>query len=448
MGKTVNERFTFKTAVLSFQHMFAMFGATVLVPILAGMSISVALLSAGLGTIAFYFIAQKKVPVFLGSSFAFLPALISSMSGAGAIGSDTWNVAMGKTSVAVMLAGLVYIIFALLLKRIGVDKIRKLFPPIVVGPVIVVIGMILAPKMFYNNIIGQSIWNNIPAWKEWTAAGITALTILVVSAVAKPKSFFKVIPILMGFVVGYIYSLIIGLVDYSTVDWSQIIIFQDLGKTFSFYKNLSFDLGVILSVVPIAIVTFMEHLGDIAANSTVCGKDFMVDPGIHRTLMGDGVGTFIAGALGGPPNTTYGENTAVLAITKNYNPKNIFYAAVMAVIFGSITIFGTAVSTIPSAVIGGASIVLFGMISAAGLRAMVDGKVDFSDTKNILVVSVILSVGLGLGAMSLAGDVTGDTAYKLMIGAVEISPLAVATLIGIILNLVIPADKKDEAGNK
>ncbi|HQO70539.1 MAG TPA: solute carrier family 23 protein [Clostridia bacterium] len=448
MGKTVNERFTLKTAVLSFQHMFAMFGATVLVPILAGMSISVALLSAGLGTIAFYFIAQKKVPVFLGSSFAFLPALISSMSGAGAIGSDTWNVAMGKTSVAVMLAGLVYIIFALLLKRIGVDKIRKLFPPIVVGPVIVVIGMILAPKMFYNNIIGQSIWNSIPAWKEWTAAGITALTILVVSAVAKPKSFFKVIPILMGFVVGYIYSLIIGLIDYSTVDWSQIIIFQDLGKTFNFYKNLSFDLGVILSVVPIAIVTFMEHLGDIAANSTVCGKDFMVDPGIHRTLMGDGVGTFIAGALGGPPNTTYGENTAVLAITKNYNPKNIFYAAVMAVIFGSITIFGTAVSTIPSAVIGGASIVLFGMISAAGLRAMVDGKVDFSDTKNILVVSVILSVGLGLGAMSLAGDVTGDTAYKLMIGAVEISPLAVATLIGIILNLVIPADKKDEAGNK
>ena len=444
MGKTVNERFTLKTAVLSFQHMFAMFGATVLVPILAGMSISVALLSAGLGTIAFYFITKKKVPVFLGSSFAFLPALISSMSGAGAIGSDTWNVAMGKTSVAVMLAGLVYIIFALLLKKIGVDKIRKLFPPIVVGPVIVVIGMILAPKMFYNNIIGQSIWNSIPAWKEWTAAGITALTILVVSAVAKPKSFFKVIPILMGFVVGYIYSLIIGLIDYSTVDWSQIIIFQDLGKTFSFYKNLSFDLGVILSVVPIAIVTFMEHLGDIAANSTVCGKDFMVDPGIHRTLMGDGVGTFIAGALGGPPNTTYGENTAVLAITKNYNPKNIFYAAVMAVIFGSITIFGTAVSTIPSAVIGGASIVLFGMISAAGLRAMVDGKVDFSDTKNILVVSVILSLGLGLGAMSLAGDVTGNTAYKLMIGAVEVSPLAIATLVGIVLNLVIPADKKDD----
>ncbi|MDD3093327.1 MAG: solute carrier family 23 protein [Clostridia bacterium] len=448
MGKTVNERFTLKTAVLSFQHMFAMFGATVLVPILAGMSISVALLSAGLGTIAFYFITKKKVPVFLGSSFAFLPALIASMAGAGDIGSATWNVAMGKTSVAIMMAGLVYVIFSLLLKKIGVERIRKLFPPIVVGPVIIVIGMILAPKMFYNNIIGQSIWNNIPAWKEWTAAGITALTILVVSAVAKPKSFFKVIPILMGFVVGYIYSLIIGLVDYSTVDWSQIIIFQDLGKTFSFYKNLSFDLGVILSVVPIAIVTFMEHLGDISANSTVCNKDFMVDPGINRTVMGDGVATFIAGALGGPPNTTYGENTAVLAITKNYNPRNIFYAAVMAVIFGSITIFGTAVSTIPSAVIGGASIVLFGMISAAGLRALVDGKVDFSDTKNILVVSVILSVGLGLGAMSLAGDVTGDTAYKLMIGAVEISPLAVATLIGIILNLVIPADKKDEAESK
>lgn len=444
MGKTKNEGFTLKTAILSFQHMFAMFGATILVPILTGMSISVALLSAGLATIAFYFIAQKKVPVFLGSSFAFLPALISGMQGAGEIGSDTWNRAMGKVSVAVMLAGLVYVIIALFLKRIGVDRIRKLFPPIVVGPVIVVIGMILAPKMFYNNIIGQAIWTGVPAWKHWTAAGITALTILLVSAVAKPKSFLKVIPILMGFVVGYIYSLIIGLVDYSNVDWSQIIIFQDMGKTFGFYKYLTFDWGVILSLVPIAIVTFMEHLGDIAASSTVCGKDFMKDPGVHRTLMGDGVGTMIAGAIGGPPNTTYGENTAVLAITKNYDPKNLFYAGIMAVIFGSITIFGTAVGTIPSAVIGGASIVLFGMISAAGLRALVDGKVDFSDTKNILVVSVILSIGLGLGAMSLAGDVTGDPIYKIMIGTVEISPLAIATFAGIILNLVIPSDNREE----
>lgn len=308
--------------------------------------------------------------------------------------------------------------------------------------------MILAPKMFYNNIIGPSMWFGVPAWKEWTAAGITALTILVVSAAAKPKSFFKVIPILMGFVIGYLYSLAIGLIDYSSVDWSQIVIFQNMGKTFGFYKNLAFDWTAILSIVPIAIVTFMEHLGDIAANSTVCGRDFMVDPGIDKTVMGDGVATIIAGALGGPPNTTYGENTAVLAITKNYNPRNLFYAAIMAVIFGSITIFGTAISTIPAAVIGGASIILFGMISAAGLRSLVDGKVDFSDTKNILVVSVILSIGLGLGAMSLAGDVTGDLAYKLMIGTVEISPLAVATLAGIILNLVIPADKKDEVENK
>lgn len=448
MGKTVNERFTLRTAVLSFQHMFAMFGATVLVPILAGMSISIALLSAGLGTIAFYFITKKKVPVFLGSSFAFLPALIATMAGAGEIGSSTWNVAMGKTSVAVMFAGLVYVIFSLVIKKVGVVKIKKLFPPIVVGPVIIVIGMILAPKMFYNNIIGPSMWFGVPAWKEWTAAGITALTILVVSAAAKPKSFFKVIPILMGFVIGYLYSLAIGLIDYSSVDWSQIVIFQNMGKTFGFYKNLAFDWTAILSIVPIAIVTFMEHLGDIAANSTVCGRDFMVDPGIDKTVMGDGVATIIAGALGGPPNTTYGENTAVLAITKNYNPRNLFYAAIMAVIFGSITIFGTAISTIPAAVIGGASIILFGMISAAGLRSLVDGKVDFSDTKNILVVSVILSIGLGLGAMSLAGDVTGDLAYKLMIGTVEISPLAVATLAGIILNLVIPADKKDEVENK
>ncbi len=444
MGNKTNNGFTFKTFVLSFQHMFAMFGATVLVPILAGMSISIALLSAGVGTILFYFITKKKVPVFLGSSFAFLPALIATMSGAGAIGSDTWNVAMGKTSVAVMVAGLIYVAFSLIIKKIGVEKVKYLFPPIVVGPVIVVIGMILAPKMFYNNIIGPSMWFDVPLWKEWTAAGVTALTIILVSALAKPKSFFKVIPILMGFIVGYAYSAAIGLVDFSGVDWKQIVIFQDMKNLFGFYKHLSFDLGAILTIAPVAIVTFMEHLGDISANSTVCGQDFMVDPGIDRTVLGDGVATFAAGMLGGPPNTTYGENTAVLAITKNYNPKNIFYAAVLAVIFGSISLFGNIVSTIPAAVIGGASIVLFGMISAAGLRALVDGKVDFSDTKNILVVSIILSIGLGLGAMSLVGDVTGDEIYKIMIGNVELSPLALATLAGIILNLVIPSDKKDK----
>lgn len=441
-----NKRIGPKDAFLSFQHMFAMFGATVLVPILANMSISVALLSAGIGTICFYFITNKKVPVFLGSSFAFLPALISLMAGSGEIGSETWNKAMGRTSVAIICAGAVYVAFSFIIKKIGVTKIKKLFPPIVVGPVIILIGMTLAPKTFWNNIIGQAIWNNIPAWKEWTAAGITALTIVMVNVLAKPKSFLKVIPILAGFTVGYVYSLCIGLIDYSLYDWSQIVIFQNLGKTFGFYSEMTFDWSAIVAVVPIALVTFMEHLGDIAANSTICGKDFMVDPGIHKTVMGDGVATMIAGALGGPANTTYGENTAVLAITKNYNPRNIFMAACMAVFFGCFTIFGTAISTIPSAVIGGASIILFGMIAASGLRALVDNRVDFSNTKNLMVVSIILSIGLGLGAMSLAGDIVGNNALKVMIGTVEISPIAIATVIGVVLNLIIPTtdDGSDE----
>lgn len=432
-----------KDLILSFQHMFAMFGATVLVPILANMSISVALLSAGLGTIAFYFITKKKVPVFLGSSFAFLPALISLMAGAGTIGSDSWNKAMGKTSVAIILAGLVYVIFSIVIKSVGVERIKKLFPPIVVGPVIILVGMTLAPKMFWNNIIGPSVWNSVPAWKEWTTAGITALTIVLTNVLAKPKSFLKVIPILLGFIVGYVYALVIGMIDYSQYDWSQIVIFQDIGKTFGFYGDLSFDWSAVLAVVPIAMVTFMEHMGDISANSMICGKDFMVDPGIHRTVMGDGVATMIAGALGGPANTTYGENTAVLAITKNYNPRNIFVAACMAVFCGCFTVFGTAISTIPAAVIGGASIVLFGMISASGLRALVDNHVDFSNTKNLMVVSVILSVGLGLGAMSLAGDITGFSYLKIMIGSVEISSLAIATLLGIVLNLIIPTTEEN-----
>ncbi|PKM63132.1 MAG: hypothetical protein CVU97_01895 [Firmicutes bacterium HGW-Firmicutes-21] len=435
-----------KTAVLSFQHMFAMFGATVLVPILCKMSVSVALLAAGLGTIIFYFLTSKKVPVFLGSSFAFMPPLMSIMAGT-TIGTEQWNTQMGKASVALVVAGLIYVVFSLIIKGVGVERVRKLFPPIVVGPVIIVIGMILAPKMFYNNIIGPSVWFDVPVWKEWTAAGITAVSIIAINAYAKPKSFLKIIPILLGFVIGYLYSLSIGLVNFDSADWSKIIIFQDMSKTFGFYGSLSLDWAAILSIAPIAIVTFMEHLGDINANSAICNKDFMVDPGVHKTVLGDGVATMVSGALGGPANTTYGENTAVLAITKNYNPKNIFYAACMAVFFGCFTIFGTAISTIPSAVIGGASIVLFGMISASGLRTLVAGKVDFTKSKNLIVVSVILSIGLGLGAMSLAGDITGDSLYKIIISIsgepIELSPLAIATVAGIFLNLIIPEQKED-----
>jgi uracil permease len=445
-----------RTLVMSFQHMFAMLGATMLVPLLSGMSIPVALLSAGFGTIIFYFVTQRKVPVFLGSSFAFLPALITIVGGgAFAIGSPEWNQRMACVMISIIGAGIVYIIFSLIIKAVGVKRIKKLFPPIVVGPVIIIIGMILAPKMFWNNIIGNYDttlgWGYSAAWQQWTAAAVTALSIVLINALAKPKSFLKVIPILLGFIIGYIYSAIIGLVN---INFSgDIVVFQQAKQVWGFWGSEglgNIDAGMLVSailmVVPLAVVTFMEHLGDISANSTVCGKDFMVDPGLHRTVLGDGLATAFAGLVGGPANTTYGENTAVLSITKNYNPKNIFIAAVMAVVLGIFVPFGEILQSIPSPVVGGASIVLFGMISANGLRALVDGKVDFGDTKNILVVSITLAIGLGLGAMSLAGDITGHSALKIMIGSVELSPLAIATVAAILLNLIIPNSKKQNVG--
>ena len=460
-----------KDYVLGFQHMFAMLGATITVPILANMSIAMAMIAAGIGTIIFYFVTARKVPVFLGSSFAFLPALIAIVGFGTAenpkeIYGALWQESMAAVAVALVLAGLVYVIFALIIKYIGVQKIRKLFPAIVVGPVVLIIGMILAPKAFHSNIIGVA---GIAAWKQWTTAIVTALTMILVNAYAKPKSFLKVIPILLGFAVGYVYALGISFlpggsvmsyilqneeVVFTGIDLSRafsvdnLIIFQNLGKEFSFYKGFTSPtfgstlVSAILMIVPLAIVTFMEHLGDISANSTICGKDFMVDPGLHRTVLGDGIATAVSGLLGGPANTTYGENTAVLAITKNYNPRNIFLAAILAVVFGMLTIFADFLATIPSAVIGGASIVLYGMISASGLRTLVDSKVDFNNTKNLIVVSVTLAIGLGMGAMSLIGDVTGDPIYKVLIGSVEISPLAIATVVAIVLNLVIPNSKE------
>lgn len=311
-----------KMLVMSFQHMFAMFGATVIVPILANMSISVALLSAGIGTILFHFVTQGKVPVFLGSSFAFLPVLISWMGDKGEIGSDTWNQAMGALAVGIWITGCIYIIFSFLIKKFGVEKMKKIFPPIVVGPVVIVIGMTLAPKIFYNNIFLQYTALGSVAWKEWSTAIITLITIIVIAIFAKKNSMLKVIPILIGFFVGYIYALCIGLVSFEGVfNKNNIVIFQQLGTNFGFLGHLNIDWNIIVAIAPISLVAFMEHLGDINANSTVCRKDFLVDPGVDRTLMGDGVATIAAGCLGGPPNTTYGENTAILAITKNYNPK-------------------------------------------------------------------------------------------------------------------------------
>jgi uracil permease len=458
--------YTGKDVALSLQHTFAMFGATVTVPIVIGMSIPLALLSAGVSTIIFYFVTQRKVPVFLGSSFAYMPGLlvVFSQTNIELYGKDTVSLA---AMIALACAGFVYVCFSGIIKLVGVKRIRKLFPPIVVGPVIIIIGMNLAGSIFWNDIIANYAVYGSEPWKEWTTAIITALTIILVNAFAKPKSFLRVIPILMGFLVGYVYGMCIGLVNFDPSSSNflfaetmkgNIVIFQQAKELWGFWGAWSTLNGglvatALLCIVPIAIVTFMEHIGEIGANSTVCGKDFMVDPGLHRTILGDGLSTMVSAMLGGPENTTYGENTAVLAMTKNYNPRNIFLAACFAILLAIFVPVGEFIKGIPTAVVGGACVVLFGMIASNGLRALIDAKVDFANNKNMIVVSVTLSVGLGLGALSLAASVLESFGYEgsnlLKIGFpvsgggyVEISPLAIATVLAILLNAVVP-DKKE-----
>lgn len=464
----MNKKEKFKAAsrrgVLAFQHVFAMFGATVVVPLLVGLSVPVALLSAGLGTIIFYFVSKRKVPVFLGSSFAYLPGLMAYMkihNGDAAVGSEIWQRALGGLVPAIAITGLVYVALSFIIRLVGMEKIKKLFPPVVVGPIIVVIGMTLAPKIILNNIIEQYNSGAMHSWQAWTIALVTLLSIVIISTVSKEKSFFRVTPILLGFGVGILTTIIIDVITVATtkdisqtimfvkfsaqtdLDWSKVIIFQNIGETFGFYKYLRFDLEAILMMAPIALVTFMEHIGDINASSAVCGKDFMSDPGIHQTVLGDGIATISAAVLGAPPNTTYGENTAVLAITKNYDPFNLFLAGVVAAVLGVFTVFGNLIQTIPTPVIGGASIVLFGMISASGLKTLISNQVDMNNTKNMIIVSLILSLGLGLAALSLVGDVTGKDIYKITIGNIEISSLAICALVGVIANLVLPDRQKD-----
>ncbi len=452
--KTQSAKPILRTSILSFQHMFAMLGATVVVPILANLSIPITLITAGLGTVIFYFVTKKKVPVFLGSSFAYLPALMAIIGHDKPLGSTAWQQAMGGLVIAIFCTGLVYLLFSLIIRLIGVDKVRKIFPPRVVGPVIIVLGMLLIPSILWNNIVANYALSGSGslAWKEWTTALITLVSIILISAFSKSKSFFKAAPILLGFIIGYVYALIIGLVDFTPIQNSDVVVFQSLGSLLGFYKYLHFDWSAIVMMVPLAFVTLMEHIGDISANSTICQKDFFLDPGIDKTLAGDGLAIMAASTLGGPPQTTYGENTAVLVITENYDPKNIFYAALLAIFFGIFSWFGAAIATIPGAVIGGASIILFGMISASGLRMLIEHKADIGRTKDLIVVSVTLAIGLGLGAMSVAADIIGavtnytvDASFlKVMIGSIQVSPLAIATLVAIMLNIVIPEPKDNQ----
>ncbi len=380
-----------------------MFGATVLVPILTGLSISVTLLCAGVGTLLFHFLAKGKVPAFLGSSFAFLGgfAVVAPMVD-GMPNTEMLPYACG----GIVIAGLLYVVVEGLIKVFGIKRVMRLFPPVVTGPIIILIGLILAPSAITN------------CQANWLLAVITML--LIIGCNIWGKGMIKIIPILIGIVGAYIIALIAGWVDYSGLATAAAVGIPP-------FTIAKFSGSAILTMAPIALATMMEHVGDISAISATCGRNFIANPGLHRTLLGDGLATSLAGLVGGPANTTYGENTGVLALSKVYDPKVIQIAAVVAVILSFSPWFDALVNTIPTAIIGGASFVLYGMISAIGVRNVVENQVDLTKSRNLIIAAVILVSGLGFNSVG-----------GIQIGIVNLSGLATAAILGILLNAILP----------
>lgn len=412
-----------RMVVLGFQHMFAMFGATVTVPLLTGLDISTTLLFAGLGTLLFHCLTKFKVPAFLGSSFAFLGgyAAIAPVAEDGTPNKEM----LPYACLGVACAGLVYLVVSALVKFVGVNKVMKLFPPVVTGPIIIAIGLGLAPSAVNNC---SSNW--------WLA--IIAL-VLVIFFNIFGKGMIKIIPILLGIVGTYIVAILVGniggvesfAIDFTGVKEAAWIGFpiEWSSTVFGGVRDGSKALSAIIAIMPIAIATMMEHIGDISAISATCGKNYISDPGLHRTLLGDGLATTFASLFGGPANTTYGENTGVLALSKVYDPRVIRIAAYFAMLFSFCPKFAAIIESIPGAVVGGISFVLYGMISAIGVRNIVEAKVDFSKARNTIIAAVILVVALGL-SNGVTFTVAGNT--------ITLTALAVASIVGILLNLIFP----------
>ncbi|SFE40461.1 uracil-xanthine permease family protein [Alteribacillus iranensis] len=399
--------------ILSLQHLFAMFGATILVPILTGLSPAVALVSSGLGTIAYLIITKGQIPAYLGSSFAFIMPVISAMAIGGPEG----------VMIGTFTAGIVYGVAALLIKGSGVQWLMNLLPPVVVGPVIMVIGLGLAGTaiemaMNFDAESGQYI---NPMLHFSVALATLAITII---ASVYFKGFFNLIPILFGVVGGYIIASFAGLVNFSEVSaapWFHVPNFVIPFVTFS----PSWSWSIVILMAPIALVTLAEHIGDTMVLSKVTGRNFLKKPGLHRTIMGDGVATIVASLIGGPPNTTYGENVGVVAITRVFSVFVIGGAAVFAIFFGFVGKVEALIASIPGAVMGGVSILLYGIIASSGMRMMIDNQIDFGIKRNLIIPSVILVTGIG-GAFINLGE------------GVEITGMALATFLGIILNLILP----------
>ena len=402
--------------ILGLQHMFAMFGATVLVPILVQgyglpLSIQTTLLFAGLGTLLFHVCTKFKVPAFLGSSFAYLGGFstVATMPAYEGLDPETkLAYALG----GIVIAGLLYLVLALLFKVLGAKKVMRYFPPIVTGPMIIMIGL---------NLSGSAINNASTCW--WLA--LLAMAIIVVANIWG-KGMVKIIPILLGVVGSYIVAVIAGQVDFSGVSEASFLGFQQ-------FVIAKFDVSAILVMAPIAIAAMMEHIGDISAISSTTGKNFIEDPGLHRTLVGDGLATAFAGLFGGPANTTYGENTGVLALSKVYDPRVVRLAAIYAIILSFSPKFDALVNSIPAAIVGGVSFILYGMISAVGVRNIVENQVDLTKSRNLIIAAVMFVSGLGFSSV-------GGITFTVGGAAVTLSGLAIAALCGVILNAILPGN--------
>lgn len=418
-----------KMLILGLQHMFAMFGATILVPILVdgyfggeGLSIQVTLICAGLGTLFFHLCAKLKVPAFLGSSFAFLGGYESvAKLDSGMYANMTMGEKLPYACGGIVVAGALYLVLALLIKLIGVKKVMRFLPPVVTGPMIICIGLSLAPSAVSN------------ASTNWLLAIIALGTIIIFNIWG--KGMFKIIPILMGVVISYVVALILNACGVTNADGSAILNFGGVAAAdwigLPPFQLCKFDITAILVMAPIALATMMEHIGDMSAISATVGENYIEDPGLHRTLIGDGLATSFSAMFGGPANTTYGENTGVLELSKVYDPKVIRLAAVYAIALSFIPKMAEVIGSVPSAIIGGVSFMLYGMISAIGVRNVVENKVDFTKSRNLIIAAVILVSGLGF---------SGGLTFNVFGTPITLTGLAIAALAGIILNAILPGN--------
>lgn len=417
-----------KWIILAIQHVFAMFGATILVPILVNstagetvLTIPVALVTSGIGTLIYILCTKGKSPVYLGSSFAFIAPLAAAYLKGGIAGAMT----------GVMVVGLIYVIVATIVHFAGKNWLDKLLPPVIIGPMIMVIGLGLAPSAISQ--IGLTSGMEFD-WKIVLVAFVSFIVTAVV--MTKSKGFLKVIPFLVGIVVGYVLSVILGIVDFTAVQEAK---FFSVPQFIIPFVNYMPDFSALITIAPIAFVTLCEHIGDHTSLSNIIHKDLLKDPGLDRTLLGDGIATFVAGILGGPANTTYGENTSVVGITKVASVWVIGLAAIIAIVIGFLGKFTALVSTLPSAVLGGVSLLLYGFIAVNGLKVLIKNQVNFEDPKNVVIASTMLVLGLGGAAISI---ISGDL-------SVTISGMSLAAIIGIVLNLVLSINiGKDKSNTK